>query len=77
MGAIYAISLALISERLEGEELITANAGYSVKEGVGGTLGVLFVGIAMDLFTADGTPYVILLACILYFSFVLTRLEIE
>jgi len=76
VGAMYSISLALIGERFSGEELIAANAGYTVMEGLGGTLGILLIGLSMDYLSADGMPYVIMFACVLYFSFALTRYRV-
>jgi len=75
-GAIYSTSLALIGDKYEGDELVTANAGYSIMEASGGTAGILLIGSAMDLLGSDGLPYVIMLASILYFSFALTRYRV-
>jgi MFS family permease len=77
IGAMYSIALALIGERFEGEELVAANAGYSVMDSAGGTAGILLIGFSMDTFGSDGLPYVIMLASIIYFSFALTRYRVE
>lgn len=76
IGAIYSTALALIGDRFEGEELVAANAGYSIMDAAGGTVGILLIGFLMDAFGADGLPYVIMFASILYFSFALTRYKV-
>lgn len=76
VGAIYSLALTIIGERFEGEELIAANAGYSVMEGLGGTAGILLIGFSMDYLGSDGLPYVIMFSAILYFSFALTRYRV-
>ncbi|BAP54543.1 hypothetical protein THII_0246 [Thioploca ingrica] len=74
-GALYSICLAVIGERFKNE-LITATAAYSVMDNVGGTIGILMIGVAMDTFGVDGFPYAIMLVNILYFSFALTRYQV-
>ena len=76
VGAIYSISLALIGERFTGERLLAANSAYSILEGLGGTLGVLSIGFAMDFLGSDGLPYIIMFASILFFCFALTRYRV-
>jgi MFS family permease len=77
IGAIYSMVLACIGETYTGAELVTANAGYSLMEGLGGAAGVFLIGLAMDIFSSDGLPYIIMLAGILYFSYALTRYRVE
>jgi MFS family permease len=77
MGAIFSICLALISERFEGERLVAANGAFSIMDNLGGLLGVLFMGVAMDVFGADGFPYALMLASVCYFSFALTRYRVQ
>jgi MFS family permease len=77
IGSIYSTSLTMIAERFTGEDLITANAGYSIMESGGGTIGIVLIGAAMALVGPDGLPYVIMFSSIVYFSFALTRYQIE
>ncbi|CBL44803.1 Conserved hypothetical protein [gamma proteobacterium HdN1] len=77
IGAVYSTALALLGERFEGDELIEANAGYSMMDAAGGTAGILLIGFFMDVFGPDGLPYVIMFSSILYFSFALTRYRVE
>lgn len=74
-GAVYSICLAVIGERFK-DELITATAAYSMMDNLGGTIGILMIGVAMDTFGVDGFPYAIMLVNILYFSFALTRYRV-
>ena len=77
MGAIFSICLALISERFDGDRLIVANGAFSIMDNLGGLLGVLVMGIGMDLFGEDGFPYALMLASVCYFSFALTRYRVQ
>jgi MFS family permease len=77
IGAIYSMVLAVIGDTYAGAELVTANAGYSLMEGLGGAMGVFLIGLAMDAFDSDGLPYIIMLAGIVYFSYALTRYRVE
>ena len=76
VGSIYSLALTIVGEQFEGEDLIGANAGYSVMEGLGGTAGILLIGFCMDILGADGLPYVIMFSSIFYFSFALTRYRV-
>lgn len=76
IGAIYSTALALIGDRFEDEALVSANAGYSMMDAAGGTVGILLIGFLMDAFGPDGLPYVIMFASIAYFSFALTRYRV-
>ncbi len=78
IAGIYSVSLALIGEtHAKGDQIITANAGYSLMESIGGTLGILCIGVAIEQLGNDGMPYVIMFASIVYFSFALTRFKVE
>jgi MFS family permease len=77
IGSVYSMVLAVIGDTYAGAELVTANAGYSLMEGLGGAIGVFLIGLAMDTFDSDGLPYIIMLAGIAYFSYALTRYRVE
>jgi MFS family permease len=77
MGAIFSICLASISERFEGSALVAANGAFSIMDNLGGLLGVLVMGVAMDFFGEDGFPYALMLASVTYFSFALTRYRVQ
>ncbi len=76
IGAIYSVVLAHLGDRFAGEELVSANAGYSLMDSLGGTLGILLIGFAMQTLGSDGLSYVIMFASILYFSFAVTRYRV-
>ena len=77
IGALFSICLALIAERFQGEDLVTANGAFTLMDNLGGMLGVLTIGISMDVFGEDGLPYAIMLAAVAYFSFALTRFQVR
>lgn len=74
-GTLYSLCLAVLSERFTNE-LTTATAAYSIMDNAGGSIGILIMGMAIDLFGVDGFPYTIMLVSILYFSFALTRYRV-
>jgi len=77
MGAIFSICLAIISERFEGERIVVANGAFAIMDNLGGLVGVLIMGIAMEYFGEDGFPYALMLASIGYFTFALTRYRVQ
>ena len=78
IAGIYSVSLAIIGDKYEeDDEVIASNAGYSLMESVGGTLGIIVIGLSMQHLGTDGMPYTIMLASVLYFSFALTRYRID
>jgi hypothetical protein len=46
-------------------------------ESIGGAVGVLSIGNAIEQLGNDGMPYVIMFASIVYFSFALTRYQVD
>lgn len=77
IGGLYSICLAMLSERFTGEDLVRANAAFSVMDAAGGMVGILGIGIAMQAFDVDGLPYVIMFASLLYLSFAVTRYRVR
>ena len=78
ISGIYSVSLTLIGERYSNEDdVIVSNAGYSLMESIGGTVGILAIGLSMQYLGTDGMPYIIMFASLLYFSFALTRYPVE
>lgn len=75
-GAVYSTALALIGDRFQDDDLVAANAGYSIMDAAGGTAGILLIGSSMDALGSDGLPYVIMFASIVYFAFALTRYRV-
>lgn len=77
MGGLYSICLAVVAERFEGDAQVAANGMASIMEAVGGIAGMITIGLAMQAFQVDGLPYVLMFACVLYFTFALTRYPIR
>ena len=77
IGGLFSVCLAMTAERFSGEHLISANAAFSIMDNIGGMIGILLIGVSMDLFGSDGLPYVIMLAGVVYFSFALTRYQVR
>lgn len=77
MGGLYSICLAVVAERFEGDAQVAANGMASIMEAVGGIVGMIAIGLAMQAFQVDGLPYVLMFACVLYFTFALTRYPIR
>lgn len=77
MGGLFSICLALTADRFHGEDLVTANGAFSLMDNLGGMMGILIIGLGMDLFLEDGLPYAIMLASVAYFSFALTRYQVR
>lgn len=74
--SIYSQVMAILCDKYSDENLVAANAGFSLMEAIGGGLAILLVGVSIEIFGSDGFPYVIMLSSILYFCFALTRFRI-
>lgn len=48
IGALYSVALTSLSERYHGNKLLEANSGFALLDNVGGVIGLLLLGIAMD-----------------------------
>ena len=77
MGGLYSICLAVVAERFEGDAQVAASGMASIMEAMGGIAGMIAIGLAMQAFQVDGLPYVLMFACVLYFTFALTRYPIR
>lgn len=77
VGAVYSVCLTLIGERFSGQENVAANAAFSLMENIGAGVGIILIGIAMELLGTDGFPYIVIVACIAYFTFALSRYRVE
>ncbi len=76
-GALYSITLALLSDKTSEDEAVVTNAVYSIMDMLGGVLGVLLIAVSMQIIGIDGLPYSIMFASILYFSYALTLYKVE
>ncbi len=73
MGGIYAMGLAVINTIFRKDELVSANVAYGLLDCMGGVLGVFLIGVAMELWQAEGLSYVIVAAGLAFFIFVLSQ----
>lgn len=73
LGGIWAVSLVLIGERFQGEDLAAANAVRGVLYGFGAAAGPLLAGFAMEIWNPHGMLLVVVLGCLLYLPATLLR----
>jgi MFS family permease len=73
MGAIFTVGITLLGERFRNIELIGANAVFSLLFGVGGMVGPLIVGTAMDQAGPAGFPSSLFIAVLIYGLFAAWR----
>ena len=74
VAALYTIGLAHLGSRLSGHELASANAAFVLCYGLGMVLGPQAIGIAMDLFGANGFSWALALFFAFYIVLALSRL---
>ena len=58
---IYPVALAMAGERFTGSDLVSVNAAMIMSYGLGGLLGPVLGGVAMDLRNPEGLPVLLLL----------------
>ena len=79
-GAMEGVSsggMALLAEIYRKEDQVSANIAYSLMDAIGGSLGVMLIGVAMDWHGSEGLVYVIVAATVIYFNFALTQFKVE
>jgi len=79
-GAMEGVSsggMTMLAELYRKEDQVSANIAYSLMDALGGTLGVVLIGLAMDWHGSEGLVYVIVGAALLYFNFALTQYKVE
>lgn len=79
-GAMEGVSsggMALLGELYRKEDQVSANIAYTLMDAVGGSLGVMLIGLAMDWHGSEGLVYVVVGAAVLYFNFALTQYKVE
>lgn len=72
----YSVSMTILLEKFESKDMVGANAAFALMDSLGGTLGIILIGIMMNTLGSEGLSYVIMLASILYFSYGLTRYKV-
>jgi len=73
MGGVYAMGLAVINTIFRKDELVSANVAFGLLDCMGGVVGVFLIGVAMELWQAEGLSYVIVAAGLAFFVFVLSQ----
>ncbi len=79
-GAMEGVSsggMTMLAELYRKEDQVSANIAYSLMDALGGTLGVMLIGLAMDWHGSEGLVYVIVGAAVIYFNFALTQYKVE
>jgi len=67
----------MLAEIYRKEDQVSANIAYSLMDALGGTIGVILIGLAMDWHGSEGLVYVIVGSALLYFNFALTQYKVE
>ena len=62
MGGIYAMGLTVIGERFHSEDQMSSNMSYTLMDSLGGIMGLILIGLFIDLLGNDGMVYVIVAA---------------
>ena len=79
-GAMEGVSsggMAMIAEIYRKEDQVSANIAYTLMDAIGGALGVMLIGAAMDWHGSEGLVYVVVGAAVIYFNFALTQYKVE
>lgn len=74
---VSSCGLTLVGEEFRKEDLVSANIAYTLMDAIGGALGILLIGVAMDFIGSEGLVYVIVGAAVIYFNFALTQYKVE
>lgn len=77
MEGVSSGGMALLAEMYRKEDQVSANIAYSLMDAIGGSLGVMLIGLAMDWHGSEGMAYVIVGAAVIYFNFALTQYKVE
>jgi MFS family permease len=74
LGGFYTISMVMIGRRFKGADLVAVNAAFVVFWSLGAIAGPATTGIAIDAWTMDAMPAVVVAACLLYLLLSIARL---
>jgi len=72
----YSVAMSILLTRFEERDMVAANAAFSLMDSLGGTVGIILIGVAMSSLGSEGLAYIMMLASVLYFSYGLTRYKI-
>lgn len=74
LGGFYTIGMVMIGRRFKGADLVAANAAFVVFWALGSVAGPATTGAAIDAWTVDAMPAVVVAACLLYLPLSIARL---
>lgn len=77
MEGVSSGGMAMLAEIYRKEDQISANIAYTLMDAIGGSLGVILIGLAMDWHGSEGLVYVVVGAAVIYFNFALTQYKVE
>lgn len=77
MEGVSSGGMAMLAEIYRKEDQVSANIAYTLMDAIGGSLGVMLIGFAMDWHGSEGLVYVVVGAAVLYFNFALTQYKVE
>ena len=76
LGSFYVVAMAMIGVRFKAADLVGINASFVFLWGIGGVMGPLFSGSAMDVMGPEGMPLVGVSFCALFLIFLLWRIRV-
>lgn len=74
---IYSGCMTLLGDVFRKEDQMSASVAFTQIKALGGILGVIFIGLAMDWASSEGMVYVIACSTLIYFAFALTQYKID
>jgi hypothetical protein len=77
ISSMYSNCLILMEERYGTQNSLTATASFALMENSGAAVGLIIIGTLLGFIGPDGFSYVIMLANILYLTFVLTSFNLR
>ncbi|MEW6711852.1 MAG: MFS transporter [Candidatus Riflebacteria bacterium] len=77
MEGVSSGGMTMLAELYRREDQVSANIAYSLMDALGGTIGVVLIGLAMDWHGSEGLVYVIVGSALIYFNFALTQYKVE
>ncbi|MFZ5950453.1 MAG: MFS transporter [Candidatus Rifleibacteriota bacterium] len=77
MEGVSSGGMTMLAELYRREDQVSANIAYSLMDALGGTIGVVLIGLAMDWHGSEGLVYVVVGSALIYFNFALTQYKVE
>ncbi|MDD2999249.1 MAG: MFS transporter [Candidatus Riflebacteria bacterium] len=77
MEGVSSGGMAMLAELYRKEDQVSANIAYTLMDAIGGSIGVMLIGFAMDWHGSEGLVYVVVGAAVIYFNFALTQYKVE